>query len=236
MVVALAVAVFLGALAALALPLARRASLVDDGTGEPGPLVSNDQAGAGLVDEREATLAALHELDFDYATGKLAEPEYEALRSGYERRALSLLKATDPAVAAGAGLPSASRNGVIAHPAAPGQRNGTLHSAEMAPAGGAPSRRGHRAMLLAGGVGLVFVAGVAAIYLIGNRSQNEQRPVATLEGIGPRALALAPAHQRRRWRVLAARPDAGPSPARGRGEPGWTGARLRGWARHAGRK
>jgi photosystem II stability/assembly factor-like uncharacterized protein len=194
MLAAVAIAIFLGALVALALPLIRRSGAASEDAALTA--ATPDEAAAGLLAEREATLAALHEIDFDFATGKLAEPDYHALRTGYERRALALLKATDPGVTR---LPPAHRNGLVAYTAPPGHRNGTVAAHERA-AGGA---RGRRTALVASAVGVVFVASVAAVYVLGHRSQGEQRAVATLEGVGPRALALAPGQPQRAFLAAA---------------------------------
>ncbi|HLH25833.1 MAG TPA: hypothetical protein VK066_25220 [Chloroflexota bacterium] len=185
MLAAAALAVFLGALAALVLPLVRRSD-------SPAVVESGDPAAGppnGLLEEREATLAALRELDFDYATGKLAEPDYHALRAGYERRALALLKATDPAAPVRPPPPAVHRNGVAKHLAGAPERNGTAPAAERV---AAKPARGRRTAILAGAAGLVFVLGVATVYVAGHRGQSELHAVATLDGVGPRALALAP--------------------------------------------
>ena len=125
----------------------------------------------GLVEAREAALATIRELDFDFATGKLADPDYQALRARYERRALALLKATDPAAPPAVVLEPDYRNGVAAAVAHPPHRNGTVHHEVDEPAR-SPRSRGRRTALAAGTVALVFVAGVAAIYLTGQRGQG----------------------------------------------------------------
>jgi len=213
-IAAATVVVFGLVVAALALPLARRrraplpagALLADEGE---------------LLEEREVALSALRELDLDHAVGKLAEADYHALRERYERRALALLRATDPErVAAEGGRPGA-RSAVLppprqpaigatgaasplARPAdgldAPGaHRNGKDHSlvaplTAPAPARPAPvsDRRGRCTALVAASVAVLFALGVGAVYLVGSRAQGDQRVVATLDGIGPRGLALAP--------------------------------------------
>ncbi|HEY7065648.1 MAG TPA: YCF48-related protein [Chloroflexota bacterium] len=203
MVAAAALLVFLGALAALAVPLLRRPSRVLAGEGADSPDAAADEGAAGLVEAREATLATLRELDFDFATGKLAEPDYEALRARYERRALALLKATDPAAAPPVHADIVHRNGLATPLASPPHPNGTARTAavETRPTG---RRRDRRLALGAGVVALAFVAGVAGIYLTGQRGQAEQRPVATLEGVGPRALAFVPAEAGRVYLAAAA--------------------------------
>jgi photosystem II stability/assembly factor-like uncharacterized protein len=202
-----ALAVFLGALAALALPLLRRPRGIEAGVlgAEPGGTAGADEAAAALLDEREAAVTALRELEFDYATGKLAEADYESLRSGYEHRALLLLKATDIAATSSATAPPAPyRNGVVAPvrgaPDWNGAGPGAAYGARAARGGGAA----RRAALAAGTLGLLFVAAVAAIYLVGNRSQSDQRAVATLDGVGPRALAFSAAEAGRVFLASAA--------------------------------
>jgi len=220
-IAAATVLIFGLAVAALVLPLIRRPrSLAPVGVAA----AAEDEA----VAEREAALDALRELDFDHAVGKLAEEDYRALRDRYERRALALLRATDPERAAAVeaadppseGVPArvppplepvlggGTAAGAIARPAdyaalaGPVHRNGKDHSLTASAAlpadaarrgravGGA---RGRRAGLVAVGAAALFVVGVGAVYVTGHRAQSDQRPVATLEGIGPRALAIVPA-------------------------------------------
>ena len=47
--------------------------------------------------EKEIIYQALHELDLDYAAGKLSEKDYRALRAKQEAQAVELLKAIDAA-------------------------------------------------------------------------------------------------------------------------------------------
>jgi hypothetical protein len=54
--------------------------------------------------EKEILYQSLHELDLDYAAGKLSEADYRALRAKQESQAVALLKAID---AAGAPEPQA---------------------------------------------------------------------------------------------------------------------------------
>jgi hypothetical protein len=231
LVVVAAVAVFAATVAALVAPLLQRPTA-------PGPALAEgeaDEAEGALLEERESALAALRELDFDYAVGKLAEEDYHAMRERYERRALALLKATDtlhdtpprpaPAPAAlpangyvvdraacdalaGRGAdhpPVAHANGVAGRVPAAKQapRAPATDHASRAPA--APSGpRARTVALSAAAVALVFVVGVAAVYVAGNRDQGAQRALATLEGIGPRALAIPPAEPHRAFLATAA--------------------------------
>lgn len=49
--------------------------------------------------ERDILYQSLHELDLDYAAGKLSEADYRALRAKQESQAVALLKAIDAAEA-----------------------------------------------------------------------------------------------------------------------------------------
>ena len=49
--------------------------------------------------EEESAIRALREIEFDRATGKLSDPDYEALRATYAERALRELRGSAPAVA-----------------------------------------------------------------------------------------------------------------------------------------
>jgi len=49
---------------------------------------------------RESALAALRELEFDLATGKLSDDDYAALRARYEARAIEALSGSTPQAAA----------------------------------------------------------------------------------------------------------------------------------------
>ncbi len=53
--------------------------------------------------DKESALAAIRELEFDFATGKLSEDDYAALRARYEVKAVEVLsRPTRSATAAGA--------------------------------------------------------------------------------------------------------------------------------------
>ncbi|MHB1223838.1 MAG: zinc ribbon domain-containing protein [Gemmatimonadaceae bacterium] len=58
----------------------------------------------------EDAVAALRETEFDRATGKLSDSDYEALRSRYTERALAELRARD-SVAAAAAAPASAVDG-----------------------------------------------------------------------------------------------------------------------------
>jgi hypothetical protein len=106
----------------------------------PGPAAEPDSVPASALADRERTArAALHDVEFDYQLGNLAEDDYQSLRERYTRRALAALKgrydrerAVDEAIeaqvrtlrATGSGAPSVAgkrTNSGKAQPA-PGQR------------------------------------------------------------------------------------------------------------------
>jgi hypothetical protein len=49
--------------------------------------------------ERDILYQAIHELDLDYAAGKLSEADYRGLRAKQEAQAVAILKAIDAATA-----------------------------------------------------------------------------------------------------------------------------------------
>ncbi len=51
--------------------------------------------GSRLVEEREALLDAIRELDFDYRMGKVEEEDYRETRSRYQNRAVELMRVID---------------------------------------------------------------------------------------------------------------------------------------------
>jgi len=53
---------------------------------------------------RDRALAALKEIEFDHATAKLSDTDYERLRTSYTAEALEALRATDGAAPAPAGV------------------------------------------------------------------------------------------------------------------------------------
>jgi photosystem II stability/assembly factor-like uncharacterized protein len=78
-------AVAFGALALVAAPLRRSEA-------EP---VGQDGTRAELLAAREAALQAIHDLDFDYRLGNLAEEDYRELRERQTLEAIGLLRATN---------------------------------------------------------------------------------------------------------------------------------------------
>jgi hypothetical protein len=51
----------------------------------------------GLVEERDRTLAALKELEFDHRTGKVSDEDYRELIGPMRRRAVETLRSLEPA-------------------------------------------------------------------------------------------------------------------------------------------
>jgi hypothetical protein len=88
---AIVIALILGVLALgfVLYPLYRRSP--DVAGGARGPEASGE--GENIVSEREqAARSALQEVELDYQLGNIAEPDYQALRERYMRRALVVLK------------------------------------------------------------------------------------------------------------------------------------------------
>lgn len=93
------VALIIGALVAVAcvvvvaLPFLREPATDDDRLGEPGELAQRRLA---LAEERDRTLAALKELEFDHRTGKVSDEDYRAQVGPLRRRAAEVLRALEP--------------------------------------------------------------------------------------------------------------------------------------------
>lgn len=70
----------------------------------PARVTPRDPATARLPDRaKESALAAIRELEFDFATGKLSDDDYATLRARYEAKAVEVLsRPTRPAATAGA--------------------------------------------------------------------------------------------------------------------------------------
>jgi hypothetical protein len=92
-----------------------------------GPLAGQSPSSSTEVDEPEdleetpkgRALAALREIEFDRATGKLSDEDYEALKSKYTAEALAVLRAETPAGEAGEAAGSSESPPVSEPPAAP---------------------------------------------------------------------------------------------------------------------
>jgi hypothetical protein len=93
------IAFVLGALIAVAcvlyvaLPFLREPSPRDDRLDEPGAL---DRRALELAEERDRSLAALKELEFDHRTGKIADDDYRALVGPLRQRVAEALRALEP--------------------------------------------------------------------------------------------------------------------------------------------
>jgi hypothetical protein len=79
----------------VALPFLRRPGLpaAEDRLGEPDAL---ERRRLELAEERDRTLAALKELEFDHRTGKVSDEDYRALVGPLRRRAAEALRALEP--------------------------------------------------------------------------------------------------------------------------------------------
>jgi hypothetical protein len=93
------VALFLAAALAVACvlwvarPFLREPEAVDDRLSPPDELGRRRLA---LLEERDRTLAALKELEFDHRTGQVADEDYRALVGALRRRAAEALRALEP--------------------------------------------------------------------------------------------------------------------------------------------
>ena len=84
-------------------------------------------AGAGLsrstyrelLEEKRRVLAAIKELDFDHAMGKLSDEDHRAIRGRYERRAAEVLRALDEPTALHPWARALAEGAVAPSPAAP---------------------------------------------------------------------------------------------------------------------
>lgn len=96
-----ALAAALVALAVVAViigPLTRPGMSAPSGADEPEEI---DETPKGIA------LAALREIEFDLATGKLSDEDYSMLKTKYTAEALAILRAEQPAPQAGAPVPAA---------------------------------------------------------------------------------------------------------------------------------
>lgn len=88
----------LGATFALAFVLAplRKGSLeAQSEANEAGASTASSRTLTGLLEQREAALAGLAELDFDRKLGNLSDDDYQNLRAHYRAQAIDVLKALD---------------------------------------------------------------------------------------------------------------------------------------------
>ena len=84
----------------VALPFLRRPGLpaAEDRLGEPDAL---ERRRLELAEERDRTLAALKELEFDHRTGKVSDEDYRAAVGPLRRSAAEALRALEPRAEAG---------------------------------------------------------------------------------------------------------------------------------------
>ncbi|MCL5960587.1 MAG: zinc ribbon domain-containing protein [Chloroflexi bacterium] len=66
------------------------------------PFVEEESVEDELAAQKEATYAAISELDFDHAMGNLSNQDHEELRERYKLKALTLIKQIDEVEQAGA--------------------------------------------------------------------------------------------------------------------------------------
>jgi hypothetical protein len=76
----------------VARPFLREPDSLDDRLDEAGP---QEAARIALEEERDRTLAALKELEFDHRTGKLSDEDYRAQVGPLRRRAAEALRALE---------------------------------------------------------------------------------------------------------------------------------------------
>jgi hypothetical protein len=77
----------------VARPFLREPAAADDRLDEGGPLERRQLA---LAEERDRTLAALKELEFDHRTGKVSDEDYRRTVGPLRRRAAEVLRALQP--------------------------------------------------------------------------------------------------------------------------------------------
>jgi hypothetical protein len=85
-------ALAVGCVLLVALPYLREPSARDDRLLRPDEL---EQQRLALAEERDRTLAALKELEFDHRTGKVSDGDYRRLVGPLRRHAAEALRATD---------------------------------------------------------------------------------------------------------------------------------------------
>ncbi len=77
----------------VARPFLRDPAPANDRLDEPGEL---EQRQLELAEERDRTLAALKELEFDHRTGKISDEDYREVVGPLRRRAAETLSALEP--------------------------------------------------------------------------------------------------------------------------------------------
>lgn len=86
------------------------------GVSEPAPVLfaDSDDEVDPLQRRRDLALAALKEIEFDRATGKLSEDDYQRLRSKYAREAVEVMRDIEASIPSVPSLPSSSSDPVEA--------------------------------------------------------------------------------------------------------------------------
>jgi hypothetical protein len=90
---ALGIALAIACVLLVARPFLREPAPADDRLDAPEP---QEEARVALAEERDRTLAALKELEFDHRTGKVSDEDYRAQVGPLRRRAAEALRALDP--------------------------------------------------------------------------------------------------------------------------------------------
>lgn len=93
----LGIALAVAAVLLVALPFLREPVPRDDRLDAP---TAEDERWLSLVEERDRSLAALKELEFDHRTGKIADEDYRGLVGPLRRQAAAALRALDDSPAA----------------------------------------------------------------------------------------------------------------------------------------
>jgi hypothetical protein len=114
--IVLAVLLAGGTVLLVALPFLREPVSADDRLDAPG--VEEEQWRA-LVAERDRSLAALKELEFDHRTGKVGDDEYRELVGPFRQAAAVALRALDPDPRYGPGMTAFELPDTPAEPAPP---------------------------------------------------------------------------------------------------------------------
>jgi hypothetical protein len=88
-------ALILGAVIAVAAVVLVSLPFLRSSDDDPGPSTDLQDRRLMLIDERDRTLAALKELEFDHRTGKIDDTDYRTLVGPLRRDAAEVLQALD---------------------------------------------------------------------------------------------------------------------------------------------
>jgi hypothetical protein len=89
------IALILGAVIAVAAVVLVSLPFLRSSADDPGPSTDLQDRRLMLIDERDRTLAALKELEFDHRTGKIDDTDYRTLVGPLRRAAAEVLQALD---------------------------------------------------------------------------------------------------------------------------------------------